>query len=100
MRNEERKTDKMIELTNGHIRSNVLPHRQQRNPNDRERLMRIILLLRIQMVMTMIQHRLNFQNIPRAGVRADFDENESLFTEGCFDRFEGFDSRFRGILST
>lgn len=90
----------MVELTNGHVRSDVLSHRQERDTNHRKRLMRIVLLLRIQMIVTMIQHGLNLEDIPRSGVGAHLDENERLLPEWRLDSLERLDRRFRSILST
>lgn len=93
-------TNKMVELSNGHIGPDVLSHRNECDPNHCQSLMKVVLLLRVQMIMTMIKHTLNFEHVPSSRVRANVDQDKGLFSQWRLDHFKRFDRRIRCVLST
>lgn len=81
----------MLELPQRHLSANVLTHRNKRDPNNGKRLECII---SIDVVVALVQHPLDFQDVTRPSEGADLNKDECLFCHGV--RY-GAESLYSGV---
>lgn len=91
-------THKVVELSNRHVRSDVLAHRDERDSDDGQGLVKVVLLLRIEVVMAVVEHALDLEHVTGACERAHVDEDKRLLPDGRLDRLERLNRRVRSVL--
>jgi hypothetical protein len=83
----------VVELANGHVGSNVLTHRDESDSDDCETLVQVILLLGVNVVVAVVEHVLDLEDISGPGERAHVDEDEGLLSDRRLYSLERLDRR-------
>lgn len=77
----------MVELPQAHICANVLAHCNDGNAKRRYSLVQVVLLLVVEVVVAVVEERLNLEHVACPGVRADVNEDLRRFADGVLDGF-------------
>lgn len=93
-------THKVVELSQTHLRSNVLSHSDHGDSEDGQTLVRHVVLLFVKVVVAVVKHRLDLEDISSPSIGADVGEDNGLLRDGVGDSLEDLDGRFRRVLST
>lgn len=64
----------MVELSQAHLCANFLAHGHHSDTEDGDCLVRRVLLLLVEVVVAVVKHVLDLEDVTRAGVGADVDE--------------------------
>lgn len=71
----------MVELPQAHLGTDIFTHRHQCYSDDRERLESGVLFLRIEVIVAVVEHILNFQDVAGSCKRAHFQKDLSLLRD-------------------
>jgi hypothetical protein len=89
----------VVELPQAHLGADVLAHGNHGNTEDGDRLVRRVFLLLVEVVVAVVEHALDLEDVAGAGIGADVDEDRGLLGDRVRDRLENLNRRVRGILA-